>query len=188
VIWPALGFVLVMKSEIILTLYGSVWLESVPAITWLCLAVAIQTAFSLVTTALTGMGKPYVTAMPIATTLVIKAVAAWWLFDGSLHSFAIAILLGDVASIPIYLVVLKAQLGIDLRKWLDVQARPAAVTLAVCLLAWGWRTALAPTLPAWALLGTACVATMAGWLLAAMLLRLPIWNETKPIFLRWQRR
>jgi O-antigen/teichoic acid export membrane protein len=188
VIWPALGFVLVMKSEIILTLYGSKWIESVPAITWLCLAVAIQSAFSLVSTALTGMGKPYVTAVPIALTLVIKGVTAWWIFDGSLHSFSIAILMGDVASIPVYMAILKAQLGISLRKWLHVQARPAALTLTVCLLVWGLRTALAQECPDWVLLGAASVLALASWLVAAKMLRLPIWNEIGPILSRWNRK
>lgn len=187
IIWPALGFVLVMKAEVILTLYGPAWQESIPAMTWLCLAVAIQTTFSLMPPALIGMGKPYVMSLPLAATLLVKVAAALLLFDGSLRSFAIAVLVGEVAAIPVYLAILRSQLGIGLQKWLHVQARPALLTVAVCSAVWAVRDILSPNLPIWSVLcATGALAGMC-WLAGTMLFRLPIWSEVSAVLARFKR-
>jgi O-antigen/teichoic acid export membrane protein len=182
-IWPALGFMLVMKNEVILTLYGSAWTGAVPAIAWLCGVVAIQTAFSLMPHALMGMGKPYATALPLGFALAFKFALALALFDGSLQSFAEAVLLGELLAIPLYVIVLKAQLGIGVRKWLHVQARPAALTVTVCAAVWAWRYIVDDRLPTWASLGVAVFVATVVWLLGAKLLRLPLWSEIS-VFLR----
>ena len=186
IIWPALGFMLVMKSEVILTLYGSAWAGSVPAIAWLCGVVAIQTAFSLMPHALMGMGKPYVTALPVGIALAVKLALALVLFDGTLQSFAEAMLVGELIVIPLYVVILKAQLGIGLRKWLHVQARPAALTVTVCVAVWAWRHLLDGRLPTWASLGVAVVVAAVVWLLGAKLLRLPLWSEISSFLQRFR--
>ncbi len=184
IIWPALGFVLVMRSEIIVTLYGRTWEGSIPAMPWLCLAVAIQTAFSLMPPALTGMGRPYVTALPLGAALLIKVIAALALFDGSLQSFAIAALLGDVASAPVFIYILKTQLGIGPRRWLHVQARPALLTATVCSVVWAMRASLMEVVPVWALLVASAVVALCAWLASAMAFRLPIWSEIRSMALR----
>lgn len=186
IIWPALGFMLVMKREVILLLYGNGWEGSVPAIAWLCGVVAIQTAFSLMPHALTGMGKPYATALPLGTALAFKFAFALALFDGSLQSFAEAVLIGEILAIPLYLTVLKVQLGIGLRKWLHVQARPAGLTVTVCAAVWAWRYALDGRLPNGASVGIATLLAAVVWLLGAKLLRLPIWTEIFGIFQRFR--
>jgi O-antigen/teichoic acid export membrane protein len=187
IIWPALGFVLVMRAEIIVTLYGKAWEGSIPAIPWLCLGMAIQTAFSLMPTALTGMGKPYVTALPLGATLVTKIVAVLMLFDGSLQSFAIAALIGDVVAAPVFMCILKAHLGIGFHKWLHVQARPLLVTAAVCLVVWAARTSLTDSVPVSILLVTTAMVALCAWLVGAMAFRLPIWSEVRSLALRQKR-
>lgn len=185
--WPALGFVLLLRSEIVLTLYGPAWQGSVPAMAWLCLALAIQVAFSLTPHALMGMGKPYMTALPLSIALGIKLLLALTLFDGSLQSFAMAVLMGEVATIPVYLVILKIQLGIDLPKWLHVQARPAVLTFTVCSGVWVVRNALQGMLSEWALLVVAAGFCLAFWLIGTTLLRLPIWIEIRSLLSNFRR-
>ena len=185
VIWPALAFVLFMRHEVVMFLYGDAWLGAVPAITWLCLAFAIQTSFVLVPPTLTGMGKPYISAAPIAVTLAVKVAVVWLIFDGSLQRFALAVLIGEIAAIPIYLFILRAQLGISVKKWIHVQARPAALALVVSGILWGIQHYLQTVLPVWALLLVAAIAIAISWVVGAKALKLPIWLELQPFFKRF---
>jgi O-antigen/teichoic acid export membrane protein len=147
---PALAAIAVLAHDIVSVLYGSAWLAAVPAIPWLCLAYALSSLFMLSTPALTGVGKPYASIGPTALSLVAKIACAWWLMDGTLSTFALAMALGQLLSAPLMVFILKRQLGVPVFAWLKNTLSVLALTASTGALCWfarilppdGWPSSL----------------------------------------------
>lgn len=134
VLLPALAWVALMAHEIVLFLYGDQWLGAVPAIPWLCAAIGIRTLFTMSTRTVTGVGKPYAAVIPLLATIAGKVIAIALVFDGSLRSFALAIFVGEMTSIPFYLYLKAAYLKVDILQWASDTAKIVAIVVAAMLL------------------------------------------------------
>lgn len=99
--WAALALTAVLGQDIVLALYGPKWLECVPAILPLSLAAAIGMMFHYIPMAVTAIGRPYLSAVPIVATLVTRIAFGVMLFDGSLALFAWALCLATIAAAPV---------------------------------------------------------------------------------------
>lgn len=128
---PALAAIAVLAQDIVSFLYGSAWLEAVPAIPWLCMAYAISSLFTLSTPALTGVGKPYASIGPTALLVVAKIACAWWLMDGTLSTFAFAIALGQLLSAPVMVFILNRHLGVPIVAWFKNTLFVLSLTLGI---------------------------------------------------------
>ena len=178
-ILPALAAIAVLAHDIVSLLYGSAWLQAVPAIPWLCLAYAINSLFTLSASALTGVGKPYAAIGPNALLVVAKLACAAWLMDGTLVTFALAIALGQLFSVPYNLWVHERRLNLGWTTWtrstLPVLAH-ALLVGGVCL---GIRGALPVGLAPWAAILMTGVGAVAAFLAGCFLLSLPMADELK---------
>lgn len=139
---PALAVIAVLAQDIVSFLYGSAWMDAVPAIPWLCMAYAISSLFTVSTPALTGVGKPYASIGPTALLVGAKVVCAWWLMDGTLSTFSLAIALGQLLSAPVMVFVLNRQLGIPIFAWLKNTLSVVALTFGSGAICWGARISL----------------------------------------------
>jgi hypothetical protein len=63
--WTALALTSVLGQDIVLALYGPKWLECVPAILPLSLAAAVAMMFHYIPMAVTAIGRPYLSAVPV---------------------------------------------------------------------------------------------------------------------------
>ena len=131
IIWPALAFTASLATAIVTFLYGSQWVPSAVAIPWLCLAAASACWFSLVAPALTGMGRPYLAALPLAISVTGKACLAYALYDGTLGGFARGMGFGELLSIPFYLWLLQRFVHVSPQSYLRAALPSAGVGLAV---------------------------------------------------------
>lgn len=101
--WPVLAVTALLGREIVIALYGPKWLEAVPAIPAIAIAAALGMTFNYTHTALTALGRPYLSAVPTAVTLLVRVLVGWALFDGSLVTFSWAICVATAATIPVLL-------------------------------------------------------------------------------------
>jgi O-antigen/teichoic acid export membrane protein len=101
--WPALVGTVVFGEEIVLLLYGSMWLESVPAIAPLAWAAALAMLFNYSRAALTAIGLPYLAAIPLMISAAARVSLGLLFYDGTLSSFAWIMLGGSIASLPVHL-------------------------------------------------------------------------------------
>ena len=131
VLLPVLVWVALMAYDIVLLLYGAKWLAAVPAIPWLCAATAIATLFKLTSHTVTSVGKPFLALPPLIILIVAKLLGIYLIYDGSLSSFAIALTIGELLSIPAYIYINRMLLGVSIVEWVtDVIKVVFAVLIA----------------------------------------------------------
>lgn len=138
--WPALALIYLNANEIILILYGSQWIECAPVVKILCLAAAVTVPFSFTNFAFMAIGKPYLTSIPTLALIGLKAGFLIWIYDGSLTSFAYALTLATISSIPLQMGIQQLALKIKSFSFLISMWRSFLVA-SVCTLgslAWIW--------------------------------------------------
>ncbi len=128
---PPLIWVAIMAEEIILFLFGPAWRGAVPAVPWLCVAIAISTLFSISTQTVMGVGRPYAALAPVLISVAGKIVAIFALYNGTLSSFSMAIAFGEILSIPAFLWMLKKYIDVDLVQWTVDLVKLATIALAI---------------------------------------------------------
>lgn len=101
--WTALALTTVLGRDIVLALYGEAWLECVPAILPLSLAAGVVMVFHYIPIAVTAIGRPYLSAVPVAATLLARIGFALVLFDGTLAGFGWVLCLATLAAAPVTL-------------------------------------------------------------------------------------
>ena len=178
-ILPALAAIAVLAQDIVSLLYGSAWMQAVPAIPWLCMAYAINSLFTLSAPVLMGVGKPYAAIGPNALLVVAKVACAAWLMDGTLGTFALAMALGQLLSVPYNLWIHERHLKLGWTTWarstLPVMVQSVLVG-GVCL---GIREALPAGLAPWAAIVVTGCGALAAFLAGCFLLSLPMADELK---------
>ncbi len=183
---PAFATIAVLAHDIVLLLYGNAWLPAVPAIPWLCLSYAIGSLFTLSAPTLTGIGKPYAAIGPHAMLLLAKVLCAFWLMDGTLHRFAMAVAWGQLACVPCYGWIHRRYLGLHWRNWgrstLPVGLQGVWVG-ALCL---GLRQVLPDTTAPWlAITAIGAAAVLAGGI-GCFVLPLPMADELRRMLHIWR--
>lgn len=149
VLLPVMVWVALMAQDIVWVLFGEQWLAAVPAIPWLCAATGIATLFSLSAQTVISVGRPFAALPPLVLLIAGKLLAIFLFYDGTLKSFAIALLIGEAVSAPAYIYVNKTLLKVDLLAWVaDVGKTLAACSIAGTALALLLHQDLASTAPA----------------------------------------
>lgn len=141
--WSALALTTVLGHDIVLALYGPTWLESVPAILPLTLAAAVAMSFHYVPLAITAIGRPYLSAVPILVTLLARVGFGVLLYDGSLVHFAWALCVATIVTAPVIAFQQARYIGLNMLVQLRALA-PSAVVALVSAAAAALLTALLP--------------------------------------------
>lgn len=133
IFWPVLAVMAVLGEQVIVLLYGENWRESAAVMSWLCIAGGAKVTFSLAQPALTGIGRPYLSAIALMVTVTLKIALGITLYDGSLASFGIAIALADLLTLIPYAYLLTTFLGVSLRDIYQSIFKTCIVTASVLL-------------------------------------------------------
>ena len=131
--WAALALTTVFGRDIVLALYGPTWLEAVPAILPLALAAGAAMAFHYVPLAVTAIGRPYLSAVPILVTLLARVGFSLMVYDGSLVGFAWALCLATLVTTPVIAIQQSRCLGMRALPLLRALLPSAAVALGSVL-------------------------------------------------------
>ncbi|MBY0341747.1 MAG: oligosaccharide flippase family protein [Rhodocyclaceae bacterium] len=177
IFWPALALTAVLAEPIIVLLYGEAWRESATAMVWLCLACTAQTAFSLTQPALTGIGRPYLSAIALICAVILKILFGILLYDGSLASFAIAIAIADLLTMLPYIYLLRRFLGLGLGDILEPLGRTAIVAISVLGVTLLCRELLAANEHPAFVVGLSCLIAVPVWYLAIRFTQHPLTRE-----------
>lgn len=177
VLLPALATIAVLARDIVLLLYGNAWLGSVEAIPWLCLAFGVSSLFTLTTPALIAIGKPYTAITPLAVVLIGKVGFALLVFDGSLSSFALAMALGQLIGLPLYVYICRQYLGVGLQAWLSDTVQLLTLGLGVGAAGFLTRHFLPDGLSPAMVIGLAALPAAIAYWFACQALNLPIHHE-----------
>lgn len=174
--WPALLGTAIFAEPIILLLFGPQWLESVPLVRIICAIAFINTPFTFTVVALQAIGRSYLAAIPGAFQLLFSAGAILMLFDQTLDSFAYALLVANLATLPIYLWLQHHHFDFSIRLFLAAISKsiPLALAMAVLLATLAW---LMGDLPVWLQAFVALSISTILWCAFAVMLSHPISEE-----------
>ena len=109
--WTALALTAVLGRTVVLALYGPTWIDGVPAILPLSIAAAVGMMFHYIPPAVTAIGRPYLSAVPIVVTLLARIGFGVLLYDGSLSNFAWALCLATIVTAPVIALQQQRHLG-----------------------------------------------------------------------------
>jgi len=161
--WTALALTAVLGDTIVMALYGPKWGESVPAILPLTVAACVGMMFHYIPMAVTAIGRPYLSAMPILVTMLTRIGFGVALFDGSLRGFAWALCLATIASAPVTAMQQKQYFGLRFGVLVQALTPSALVALGTAAAGAGLMALLPSTLPALARLLVLFVPLAAIW-------------------------
>jgi O-antigen/teichoic acid export membrane protein len=174
--WPILIATAIFAEPIIRFLYGVQWLECVPVIRIVCLSTAISTLTIFNGTALTALGRPYLSAVPGTIQLLATAAMITILYTGTLTSFAYALLAATAITFPIHLWLQRRHLRIKTLAFLISQKTSLIISLLLSIYLLLLNAAIS-FLPTWAKLLTLVGVTTPLWLYLVHSLQHPIMNE-----------
>lgn len=181
-IWSALAIIASLAPDIIALLYGPAWAECAPIVPMLCIACAIQATFAFMQPALTGIGRPYWSAIPMASSLIVKVILVLLIFKGDLISFSWIVVVAEIFSIPGYLYL--ARRHINLSSFLIFKSTRCSFSVAMVMVFCaallvrvldGFQTPFVRLL-----LVMLCLAPV--WVGAVFLFRHPLSNELKAVY------
>lgn len=130
--WPAYALTALLGHDIVATLYGDKWLGCVPAIMPLALAAGVSMLFQYTQYALTAIGRPYLSAVPISVTLFSRIIFGYVLYDGQLVTFAWAMLVAAVAAAPVVMLQQRKYLHFGALQLLESTKGSLIVTI-ICM-------------------------------------------------------
>ena len=163
--WAALLLTAILGHDIVLALYGPSWLEAVPAIPALTLAAAVGMMYHYVPMAVTAIGRPYLSTVPIMVSVLTRIGFGVLLFNGSLAHFAWALCLATIVTAPIIGLQQTRHLGYPTSVMLRTLAPSALVALGTGAAGYLLQLVLPSTLPALARLLIMLVPLAAVWYL-----------------------
>lgn len=182
--WPALAVTFVYAEPIVLFLYGAQWLECVPLIRQLCLALALGVPFTFNNAAYMAIGRPYLTSLPTAVDIGAKALAVVLLYDGTLARFAWALVSASVLMVPLHALLLNRLLGLPLRAFLAAQSHSLLVA-GLCLLTALLLRPLTRGTPPFVEVLVIALAMPPVWLAGLRLARAPLLDEVRRAAMRF---
>jgi O-antigen/teichoic acid export membrane protein len=175
--WPALALTYVFSTEIVTALYGEKWLPAVPAIDALVIAGMISLTFNYTSTALTAIGRPYLSATPLIATLVTRIAFGAVLFNGEIRSFSWAICAATAVAAPLMIYQHYVYLGHRFGTMLAALL-PSAIVSVVCMVAaMALKMMLPASLHALSVLLVLALPLASVWYVALRLTRHPLTTE-----------
>jgi len=167
--WPAFAVTAVVGADLVGVLYGPQWRACVPAVAPLALAAGVAIAFHYLPATLTALGRPYLASQPLVVMIVVRIALAAWLFDGGLASFAWAISLATVTTVPLMMSMQRRHVGLAPGRFLHALLPSALVTLACAASAWSLQALLPAAWPVWSRLLATVSAVAPVWYAALRL-------------------
>jgi hypothetical protein len=83
------------------------------------------------------VGRPFAALPPLLLLIAGKLLAVYFIYNGTLVSFSIAIALGELISVPGYLYLNKKYLQVGMKAWLSSTFQTLAPVLAATIIGAG---------------------------------------------------
>ena len=175
--WPPLMVVAVFPGDVILLLYGPKWIECAPVIRLLCLGACVGMGFNFHGAGLLAISRSYLAMLPNASLLILRLAAIFVLYDGTLHSFVVALIVAAIATVPANLLIQSRFFGMTNRYFFH-ELLPSLLVTLVCLgVAVALRLELPESLPVAARLLVVLALESVVWVAAILWFRHPIGAE-----------
>lgn len=174
--WPALLGTAIFAEPVILFLFGEQWLESASLARIFCAIAFINIPFTFTILALQATARPYLAALPGMLQLLFSGVAILILFEQTLTSFAYALLVGNLATLPIYLWLQHHHLHFSLKLFLVALKTSSLLTLGMATLL-GILYWLLGSAPAWVQVLFVFSISLLAWIKLVVRLSHPIQEE-----------
>lgn len=183
IMWPALAVTYVYAEPIIRFLYGTRWLECVPVVQQICMVFALAVPFGFNNAAYMAIGRPYLSTLPTALDVVVKGLGVWLLYDGTLASFAWALLAAGVFMYPVHTLLQRRFLAFERNAFLAAQSRSLAITVVCLGVAW-LAHGLTGRFNAFLELLVIALVAPAAWLTSLWVFNAPLKQEIEGVMLR----
>lgn len=178
--WPALAATALFSEPLIRFLYGKQWVTAAEPVQWLALMLALGTPFTFHGTASIALGRPMVTVWPTFVLLVTRCVAIFFIYNGSLVSFALALCFASLAVWPVYFWIQAKIVGLRFVVFMRALV-PSVVVLVPCfLIAWLARDVMRGQSDGLTLF-FAFFTVSATWLVAVWVCRHPLRHELEVV-------
>jgi O-antigen/teichoic acid export membrane protein len=184
--WPALICTAVFAKPLVLLLYGQTWAECIPVIQILCFMLILGMPFGFLSAAYTAIGRPYLVSQPTVVSLLSKAICIAMFYDGSLTSFAWAMVIAALLQYPVQMRLQKQQFGLEYRPFLAAQATSLVVAAICCGMAYITRSALSGLPPVIVVLAGGLTVPLT-WLAAIWFSKHPLRHEFEHVLSRYPR-
>lgn len=177
--WPMLAVTAIVAEQVIVTLYGSQWVEAAPAVMPLAFMAAIELAFHYKVSAFNAVGRPALAAIPLLVTAAMRVALGLMLFTGDLVSFAWSLMLATLAAAPFWLFLQRRHLGCRMLPFLAMLLPSAILSGLSAAIAWAALQAVRAGGVESPLITLLLVAVPTGlvWLTGLRVLRHPLWDE-----------
>lgn len=176
IIWPSLIFVFFHAEEIVRLLYGPNWIECVPLIKILCLAAAAGTPLTFASATYAAVGKPYAYSNTVAIGMVIKLVSIWFIYDGTLTSFAWAIAIAATITSATAIGLQQFYLGVSICRTMQHLLRSTAICIFLSVINWAAKLIVPEAMPHMNLFIASTLSAIA-WCASLLVIRHPLLDE-----------
>lgn len=184
IMWPALLAMAVFSEPVILFLYGEKWIDTTSIMQWLALMFVLATPFGFTPPAYLAIGRPYLSTAPTIASLTTRAISIYLIYDGTLLSFGISLVVAAVLMYPFQAWMQWHYLGFRVGRFLACQA-PSFYVASVCTVVaiiTRWQTTQLP--PGLILLSAAIIIPLA-WFICIWHLHHPLREEFEIILARY---
>jgi O-antigen/teichoic acid export membrane protein len=182
--WSALACTAIFAEPLTLLLYGETWAECIPVIQIICFMLILGTPFGFLSAAYMAIGRPHLASQPTVVSLLSKGISIAILYDGTLTSFAWAMVLAALMQYPVQMWLQKRQFGLAHPPFLMAQARSLIVAIACGGVAYLVRSALSG-LPHGVVVLAGGLTVPATWLVAIWLSGHPLKHELERVLTRY---
>lgn len=146
--FPAFLMMAVTAPQVVPTLFGSQWDESIPVMQVLALIGMLHASLYFTRSALTAVGKPHMALILTATNAVGNVVAFVIAVRWGILAVAIAYVIRGYLLAPLPIVLMNRLLGLDIRRYLAGMAAPFAAAAAMTGSMFAAQQALDSVVPA----------------------------------------
>ena len=144
---PAFVALLALAREVVLTLLGSQWVDSVAILRILVLLGLAQVMMQVTATAIIAQGKPAWNLRISVLTGFLRFVGCLMAFPFGLQAVAVAFIVGTLIVVPIQLQMLRHLVHFEIRQFFALFAVPILGSLCMGTLICGGQTWLDESLP-----------------------------------------
>jgi O-antigen/teichoic acid export membrane protein len=184
IMWPALISTALFAEPLIRFLYGEKWVDAARLAQWLALMLALSTPFTFHGTAYVAIGRPTVSALPTIVSIVARGLSIWFIYDGGLVSFALAMCVAAIGAWPVQLWMQQRFFGLKWSEFFDALLVSLKVSAICMIFAFGLRFTC-QGLPDVLQLCAALFVILPVWFVALLKLRHPLVEEFSVLAVRY---
>ncbi|ABA58404.1 Polysaccharide biosynthesis protein [Nitrosococcus oceani ATCC 19707] len=181
--WPCYAFIAIMAFPVVRILFGDQWDAAVPLARILAIYAAVDALYAFTAQALIAVGAVHLLVRLRVATLLATVLALVLAVSYGLEVVAFAMVFPAVVGLIYSSLLMRSAIGLKGRVYLKATAASlliTAATVAFPLFYLGMPAAVGQ--PHWQFFIISAAGGSAGWMVAVITLRHPIWDELRLLF------